>query len=83
MMRLEKSAEMGMNAPATQSICKMPALTSHFSVMRMTMNSLATNDRPSIRGKVMKAVKRSNLRSTDFWRSRSSSTLVNTGWAMP
>ena len=83
MMRLEKRLEMGRKAPPTHSTCMMRALLSHFSVMRMTMNSCAVSMRPNMSGKQMKAVKRSNLRNTLRCRLRSSSTRVNTGCATP
>ena len=61
----------------------MIALSFHLSVMVIVMSSGAMSERPNKAGNDIKAVKRSILRNTRHWRSVSSDTLRNTGWAIP
>ncbi len=65
-IRLAKSPDIEEKAPATHSICIICALFNHFSVSRITINSLDTKARPNIAGKLIKAAKRINFRNTFF-----------------
>ena len=63
---------------------KVPGLDGSGKMGKSEGNCIYLRDEDKvITKKVMKAVKRRSFRSTAFCRSRSSSTFVKTGWAMP
>ncbi len=79
--RLEYRLVIGMNAPPTQSNCRMEALDAHLSVILIVISSGAMSDSPNMAGKETNAVKRSILRNTRCCRSLSSDKLERTGCA--